>query len=327
MSQINKIRDKASGLKKRVFLPEAELDIRVLKAASILHREKLATPVLIGSKKAITSRCKENGHKLPAEIEILPVEDSATRNDKFKFFQEKLAHKNPSEEQILALCRSPLYTAGWMLAKGEGDAAVAGSIASTSDVIRAALRTVGVAEGSKLVSSTFLMELPEGRVLSYADCAVVPYPDAGQLASIAVDTGHTHQKLTGQKPVIAFLSFSTHGSAKHERAELVNEAFHIAAQKQPDWLMDGELQFDTAFLPSVAQRKAPDSPAAGKANVFVFPNLDAGNIGYKITERIGGAIATGPILQGLGRPFMDLSRGCSVDDIVNAACAGIIMGS
>lgn len=327
MSQTEKIRKKASELKKRVLLPEAELDIRVLQAAAILHREKLAVPVLIGSKQAIDSRCKENDFTLPAEIEIWPVDDSENQDEKFKFFQEKLAHKDPSDKQINALCRNPLFTAGWMLAKGEGAAAVAGSIASTSDVIRAALRTVGIAEGSTLVSSTFLMELPKGQVLSYADCAVVPYPDAAQLASIAIDAGHTHQKLTGNEPIIAFLSFSTHGSAKHERVELVNEAFHIAAQKQPDWLMDGEFQFDTAFLPSVAQRKAPDSPVAGKANVFIFPNLDAGNIGYKITERIGGATATGPVLQGLSRPFMDLSRGCSVEDIVNAACAGILMGN
>lgn len=327
MNQTEEIRKKASKLEKRVLLPEAELDIRVLKAAAILHRDKLAVPVLLGKEDKIAERCKNNEFSLPEEIEIQSVEDPLTQKEKEAFFQDKLSHKNPSEEEIITLSHNPLFTAGWMLETGKGDAVVAGSVASTSDVIRAALRSVGVSEESTLVSSTFLMEMPQGQVFSYADCAVVPYPDAGQLASIAVDTGHTHIKLTGSDPVIAFLSFSTLGSAKHERVELVKEALSIAAKKQPDWVMDGELQFDTAFVPSVAERKAPDSPAAGRANVYIFPNLDAGNIGYKITERLGGATATGPILQGLNKPFMDLSRGCSVDDIVNTACVGILMGS
>lgn len=223
------------------------------------------------------------------------------------------------------MCSSPLFTAGWLLDNGIADAAVAGSVASTPDVIRAALRTVGVARDSTIVSSSFLMEMPDGNVFTYADCAVVPYPDSEQLASIAMDAGKTHQKLTGNAPVIAFLSFSTKGSAVHESVELVHKAYTIAKQKNSDWAMDGELQFDTAFVPDIAIRKAPESPVAGKTNVFVFPNLDAGNIGYKITERLAGALATGPILQGLDKPYMDLSRGCSVDDIVNTACVGVLL--
>jgi phosphate acetyltransferase len=169
------------------------------------------------------------------------------------------------------------------------------------------------------------MEMPDGRVFTYADCGVVPYPEFEQLASIAIDAGHTHLMLTGEEPVIAFLSFSTYGSARHERVELVTKAMKSAKTKKPGWKIDGELQFDAALLPEVAERKAPDSTVAGKANVFIFPNLDAANIAYKITERLAGATATGPILQGLNKPFMDLSRGCSVDDIINAACVGLLM--
>ncbi|MEX2346554.1 MAG: phosphotransacetylase [Balneolaceae bacterium] len=327
MSHIEEIRNRAAVLQKKVLLPEAGQDIRVLKAAEILDREKLAFPVLLGDRNTITEQFKENMLHLSTGIEIRPVDDPANRDEIYLFFKEKLSHKNLSEEEVRSLCLNPLFCAGWMLTNNLGDTAVGGSVASTSDVIRAALRTVGVSKESSLVSSTFLMEMKNGQVFSYADCAVVPYPDAGQLASIAIDTGHTHKKLTGKDPVIAFLSFSTHGSARHERVDLVKEAFEIARKKQTDWVMDGELQFDTAYLPEVAQRKAPGSTAAGKADVYIFPNLDAGNIAYKITERMGGATATGPVLQGLSKPFMDLSRGCSVDDIVNAACVGVLLGS
>lgn len=325
MGQTENIRNKASQFQGTVLFPEAELDSRVLQAASVLYEHKLVVPVLIGDESVIQQKGKEIKVDLPPEIKTIPANDERYENEKAAFFRKKLGHKNPTENQIRDLCNNTLFTAGWMLATGKGDVAVAGSIAATPDVIRAALRTVGVSENSSLVSSTFLMELPDGQAFTYADCGVVPYPDAEQLASIAIDSGHTHYKLTDQNPVIAFLSFSTKGSASHERVDLVREAFAIAQKKEPEWLMDGELQFDTAYLADVAKRKAPNSPAAGKANVFIFPNLDAGNIAYKITERLAGATATGPVLQGLGKPYMDLSRGCSPDDIVNAACAGILL--
>jgi phosphate acetyltransferase len=169
------------------------------------------------------------------------------------------------------------------------------------------------------------MEMPNGKVFTYADCGVVPYPDSEQLASIALDSGKTHQLLTGVEPRIAFLSFSTKGSAQHERVDLVREAFELARKQNETWEMDGELQFDAAYMSEIAHRKAPDSPLAGRTNVFIFPNLDAGNIAYKITERLAGAVATGPILQGLSKPYLDLSRGCSVDDIVNAVSVGALL--
>ena len=325
MSQLKKIREKARELKKRVLFPEAESDIRVIRAAIRLHTENIATPILLGDRGKITELAKNHDTNLSESIDVLNVINPKTEDEKFEFFQEKLAHKNPTDKQIRQLCESPLFTGGWMVQKGLADAAVAGSVASTSDVIRAALRTVGVAEGSSIVSSSFLMEMPDGNVFTYADCAVVPYPDSEQLASIALDSGKTHLLLTGKEPNIAFLSFSTKGSAVHDQVTLVQEAFSIAREKNKSWNMDGELQFDTAFVPEIAARKAPDSTIKGKADVFIFPNLDAGNISYKITERLAGALATGPILQGLGKPYMDLSRGCSVDDIVNTACVGIVL--
>lgn len=327
MSIISNIRSKASKLGRRVLLPETERDIRVVKAAMILHENTIARPVLIGDKIRIAELAKKNRIQFSSEIIVEPVNNSETENDKFSFFEGKLAHKNPTAEQIKALCKDPLYTAGWLLEMEKADTVVAGSVASTPDVIRAALRTVGISDDSSIVSSTFLMDMPDGRVFTYADCGVVPYPDSSQLASIALDSGRTHKRLTGEEPRIAFLSYSTKGSAAHERIEIVQGAFRIASAINKDWKMDGELQFDAAFVPEIAKRKAPGSPIDGNANVFIFPNLDAGNIAYKMTERLAGAVATGPILQGLNKPYLDLSRGCSVDDIVNAACVGVLLSS
>ena len=325
MSLKEEIREKASSIKKRVVLPEAEIDVRVLKAAAIMSGMGLAEPILLGNEEVISSLAEKHEVDLPDSVIIKPYENSEFDDEKFEYFKKKLAHKNPTDEQLRDISLNSLFTGGWMLDTEKADAAVAGSVASTGQVIVSALRTVGVAKGSELVSSTFLMEMPDGNVFTYADCAVVPYPDSDQLASIAVDAGQTHRLLTEKEPRIAFLSFSTKGSAQHEKVELVQKAYQKARQLKPNWKMDGELQFDTAFVPSVAQRKAPDSEVGGAANIFIFPNLDAGNIAYKITERLAGATATGPILQGLSKPFMDLSRGCSVDDIVNTACVASLI--
>lgn len=212
----------------------------------------------------------------------------------------------------------PLEDGAELVADGGADGMVAGATLPTSTVIRAAMRRVGVAPGHH-VSSSFLMVFPDGRAVAYGDCSVVPDPNATRLAYIATETAATFEDLTGEQARVAMLSFSTHGSANHPMVTKVREATEMVREQRPDLIIDGELQFDAAFVPSVAASKAPDSPIAGDANVFIFPNLDAANIAYKITERMAHASALGPLLQGLIAPVHDLSRGCSVDDIVNVS--------
>lgn len=317
MDIINDIRERAKADLKTIVFPRSS-DERIIKAAQFLKNKKLANPILIQNEKV---------GRLPKDSAVIdPVADENLKKYAHSFYEHR-KHKGISEADAIDIIKDPLFYGAAMVAAGDADGCVAGSVSTTGDVLRAAIQTIGLKPGSNVVSSVFLMSFDDGRVFTYGDCAVVPYPNAEQLATIAMDSAQTHQKVTGVAPKVAMLSFSTKGSAEHERIDLVRNALDIINSHNLNYPIDGELQFDAAIVPDVAKRKAPNSEVAGQANVFIFPNLDAGNIAYKITERLAGATATGPIIQGLAKPMMDLSRGCSWEDIVNTACVCSLMSS
>ncbi|HGY57095.1 MAG TPA: phosphate acetyltransferase [Caldithrix abyssi] len=318
MGFIEKIRSNAAKQVKTIVLPETS-DPRVLEAAAILSGEKLVKPILVGNKKTVEQLAREKEISLTNIETVDPLESDRLAAYAEEYYELR-KHKGVSREEAAETVKNPLFFAAFMVRNGQADGAVAGSLATTGDVLRAAIQVVGLAAGIKVVSSSFIMVMPDGQELTFGDCAVIPNPDAEQLASIAVSTAFTHQRLVGQTPNVAMLSFSTKGSAKHEDVDKVVEATKLAKKLQPKLNIDGELQFDAAYVKSIGERKAPGSTVAGKANVFIFPDLDAGNIGYKITQRLAGAEAIGPVIQGLAKPYNDLSRGCSVEDIVNVAC-------
>jgi len=325
MNLADKVRKHVEKKSSAIVFPETQ-DERVLRAASYLVNENISSVILVGEQEGITNRAKKSGIVLNSSIRYKNFRHFDENEKLVEEYYRRNKHKEISSSQARTALQNPLFFGASLVANGYADGCVAGSIATTADVIRAAIRCIGLKQDSSIVSSIFLMVLPDGEVLTYADCGVVPYPDRKQLADIAIESARTHRVLTGEEPLIALLSFSTKGSAQHERTELVADALKLARQKDPKLKIDGELQFDAAYVPEVARRKAPGSEVAGQANVFIFPNLDAGNIAYKITERLAGAKATGPILQGLAKPMMDLSRGCSWEDIVNAACVALLMG-
>ncbi|MBO6535807.1 MAG: phosphate acetyltransferase [Balneolaceae bacterium] len=313
MNIIESIRKRASEKKAIIVFPRSS-DPRVVQAAEFLADHQLCTPVLLS-----------NNNEVNTKLDILNIDTHPKLSVYAQSFFEKRKHKGITLAQATEQVKDPLFFAASMLAAGDADGAVAGSISTTGDVLRAAIQTIGLKQGSNVVSSTFLMSFEDGRVFTYGDCAVVPYPTQEQLATIATDSAETHRALTGDPAKVAMLSFSSKGSANHERVDLVREALEIAKTNAPTLDIDGELQFDAALIERIGQQKASGSPVAGKANVFIFPNLDAGNIGYKITERLAGATATGPVIQGLAKPMMDLSRGCSWEDIVNTACVAALL--
>lgn len=319
---IEEIKTKAAKKKKTIILPESH-DERVLKAAEILLKENITSVITLGNENKINDDIKKLGLSMSG-LRVIDPEKSDKLSDFTNIYFNLRRKKGITIEEARQTMKRDLFFSAMMLNESLADGSVAGSFASTADVLKAGIQCIGMTEGISVVSSFFLMVLPE-KTYSFADCAVVPSPDPEQLADIAVSAADNHKKLTGDEPYIAMLSFSTKGSAKHESIDKVLQAMVIVKRKRPDLNIDGELQFDAAIVDSIGKRKSPGSSVAGRANVLIFPDLNAGNIGYKIAERLGGAAAIGPIVQGLKKPFFDLSRGCSVEDIVNTAAIAALM--
>ncbi len=319
---LQNIKIKASRNRRTIVLPESD-DERVLRAADKLLNENLVSVITLGDEEKIRSDAKNLKLELKG-IRIINPTTADKLSDFTNIYFNLRKKKGITIEQARQSVKQNLFFAAMMVKEGLADASVAGSVASTGNVLRAGIQCVGMKPEISIVSSFFLMIFPDFNY-SFADCAVVPNPDETQLADIAIATADNYKKLIGEDPNVAMLSFSTKGSAKHESIDKVLSALSKVKQKRPDLNVDGELQFDAAIIDSIGKRKAPGSNVAGRANVFIFPDLNAGNIAYKITERLGGAVAVGPIVQGLKKPFFDLSRGCSVDDIVYTVCIASLM--
>ncbi|AQM61312.1 MULTISPECIES: phosphate acetyltransferase [Clostridium] len=320
MELMNKIWESAKADKKKIVLPEGS-ESRTVVAAQKIAEEGIAMPILIGNEEEILKSAKEQGVELKG-VEIIDPETSTNLDKYIEAFYELRKNKGMTMEKAERIVRDPLYFGTMMVKLDDADGMVSGAVHTTGDLLRPGLQIIKTAPGVSVVSSFFIMLVPgskygEEGMLLFSDCAVNPNPNSEQLAAIAIATAETAKNLCKMDPKVAMLSFSTMGSADHELVDKVRTATERAKELRPDLQIDGELQLDAAIVKKVADQKAPNSKVAGNANVLVFPDLQAGNIGYKLVQRFANAEAIGPVCQGFAKPINDLSRGCSSEDIVN----------
>ena len=321
MNFIEGLRNKAKKNTKKIVLPEG-MEERNLRAADYILEHQIANIILLGNKETIARNAQKFSLNHLDKAEIIDPDNFSLFDEYVDLLLEIRGKKISNRKDAENLVRNPLYLATLLVKTKKADGEVAGALNTTGDVLRPAFQIVKTKPGISVVSGAFFMvfdnkEIGNNGIITFADCAVHPNPTAQELAEIAVASAHTTRDIAGFEPKVALLSFSTKGSGKHEMVDKVVEATQIAKEKAPELQIDGELQADAAIVPAIGKQKAPNSTIAGNANVLVFPTLEVGNISYKLVQRLAGAEAVGPVLQGMAAPINDLSRGCSVDDIIN----------